>query len=346
MPSAQQSLESARATLRPAPNDAPRTSMARRAMPALRNLYWALNLIRRGTSCVSVRVRPSRAAALVLLALLWQSGGCRVGTPQDHAKATAPTSASSASALSAPLPDTDGDGLLRQPPAFELADLKHYFSVGKDACTLGCATSFGTVLGAVDGVPAQSNCTPTCIHPEYSYLDLDTGAISVQARDPQQPNLRYVGLIYQCVEYARRWWMTNLGIAFGDVPGAVDIIYLTTAEDIRTRQSIALARSINGAAQRPPRRGDLVVYYPNRQDPEWRWGHVAVVIGVDQERGNVSLAEQNYSNAPWEDATDHARRIRLFEVGGRYTLIDVSPTQIKNADGGRIAGWVYPRSAR
>jgi len=51
-------------------------------------------------------------------------------------------------------------------------------------------------------------------------------------------------------------------------------------------------------------------------------------------------------NPPWEAPTDHARRIRLFEVGGRYTLVDVAPTQVKNADGGRIAGWVYPRSAR
>ncbi|AUB84788.1 hypothetical protein THSYN_15060 [Candidatus Thiodictyon syntrophicum] len=295
---------------------------------------------------VSRRVRHSWVPILVLIGLLCQTAVGLAWTAQDRATATEPPSQAPAPALARPLPDTDGDGLLRQPPAFELADIKHYFSIGKDACTVGCATSFGTVLGAADGVPAQSNCTPTCIHPEYSYLDLDTGAISVQARDPQQPNLRYVGLIYQCVEYARRWWMKNLGIAFGDVPGAVDIIYLTTAEDIRTHQSIALARSINGAAQRPPRRGDLVVYYPDRQDPEWRWGHVAVVIGVDQERGSVSLAEQNYSNAPWEDPTDHARRIRLFEVGGRYTLIDVSPTQVKNADGGRIAGWVYPRSAR
>ncbi|MEZ5575479.1 MAG: hypothetical protein R3F44_07455 [Candidatus Competibacteraceae bacterium] len=36
-----------------------------------------------------------------------------------------------------------------------------------------------------------------------------------------------------------------------------------------------------------------------------------------------------------------ARQIRLFEVGGRHTLLDVSPTVHRNAEGGRIAGWLW-----
>jgi hypothetical protein len=87
----------------------------------------------------------------------------------------------------------------------------------------------------------------------------------------------------------------------------------------------------------------VVVHYPDRTDPEWRHGHVAVVVAVavDLEQGKVSLAEENYDNQPWQNPQAFARQIRLFEIGGRYTLLDVAPTANRNAEGGRIAGWLY-----
>jgi hypothetical protein len=47
-------------------------------------------------------------------------------------------------------------------------------------------------------------------------------------------------------------------------------------------------------------------------------------------------------NQAWQNPQAFARQIRLFEVGGRYTLLDVAPTASRNAEGGRIAGWLYP----
>lgn len=85
----------------------------------------------------------------------------------------------------------------------------------------------------------------------------------------------------------------------------------------------------------------MLVYYPDRTDPEWRHGHVAVVA-VELEQGRVALAEENYDNQPWQNPQTFVRQIRLFEVGGRYTLVDVPPTANRNAEGGRIAGWLYP----
>jgi hypothetical protein len=166
--------------------------------------------------------------------------------------------------------------------------------------------------------------------------------VAVYKENPHQDNLRYIGITYQCVEYARKWWMKNNGITFGSVDTANEIIYLTEGSDLRSGQSFPLARSINGTAQRPPRRGDLVVYYPDRNDPEWRAGHVAVVVRTDLSRGTVDLAEENYDNKPWRNPRAFARRIRLFEVGGRYTLLDVPAAGSKNSDGGLIAGWIYP----
>ena len=64
--------------------------------------------------------------------------------------------------------------------------------------------------------------------------------------------------------------------------------------------------------------------------------------GGGLEKGVVALAEENYDNGPWQDPKAFARQIQLFEVSGRYTLLDVAPNASRNPEGGRIAGWIYP----
>lgn len=244
------------------------------------------------------------------------------------------------------LPHTDGDGLPPKPPPFTREEMSRLFEQSKQACLGPCVTPFGQTLGVADGAEGRSNCVSTCIRPEYSFLDLASGEVTVHKEKPRQENLRYIGVTYQCVEYARKWWMKNQGVTFGDVDTADDIIYLTEGTDIRSGQSFPLARSINGMAKRPPKRGDLVVYYADRDDPEWRAGHVAVVTATDLAKGTVDLAEENYDNKPWSDPHAFARKIRLFQVSGRYTLLDVPANGDSNPDGGRIAGWIYPLTAR
>jgi hypothetical protein len=63
---------------------------------------------------------------------------------------------------------------------------------------------------------------------------------------------------------------------------------------------------------------------------------------VKAEQGWVGLAEENYDNQPWRNPEAYARRITLFAVDGRYTLVDVTPGATRNPGGGRILGWVYP----
>jgi len=82
-------------------------------------------------------------------------------------------------------------------------------------------------MSIADGVEGRSNCVSICIRPEYSFLDLQSGAVSVRPEDPKQDNLRYIGVTYQCVEYVRKWWMKNKGITFGRIDSAYEIIYLT-----------------------------------------------------------------------------------------------------------------------
>ena len=242
------------------------------------------------------------------------------------------------------LPHTDGDGLLAKPPEFTEQQSKHMFERGKQACSKGCVTPFGQALGAVDGAIGQSNCKDTCINPEYSFLNLNTGEITVHTGDPGKQHLHYIGVVYQCVEYARKWWMINKGITFGSIDSANEILYLTEGKDIRTKQPVPLARSINGTASRPPKRGDLVIYYPDRTVQKWANGHVAVVIKTDLENGTVYIAEQNYHNAAWEEPAAYTRKLRLFNIGERYTLLDVSTDAHTNKTGGLISGWLYPQT--
>lgn len=239
---------------------------------------------------------------------------------------------------------TDGYGLLPKPAKPSKVESEQIFKKGEQSCKLDCATPARKLLGAASGVKAYSNCKSECIQTEYSFLNLKSKAVTILKTDPKKADEHYIGLVYQCVEYARRWWMEVKGITFGDIDSAYEIIYLDKGKDIYTNNPFPLARSVNGSAKRPPQRGDLLIYYPNPDDPKWRYGHVAVIVDVDLEKGIVSLGEQNYSNLDWEKPNAYARQIRLFNIGGRYRLLDVGTVTNKNINGGLIAGWVYPAS--
>ena len=243
----------------------------------------------------------------------------------------------------AQLDNTDGVGLRDKPAAFTAEQNKTMFENNKKLCKTGCVHDFGVELGQANGVKAYSNCQSQCVNPEFSFLNLSTGEVTIHAKNPEDDNLHYIGLINQCVEYVRRWWMINNNITFGSIDSAHEIIYLTEGKNIRTSQNFPLARSINGTAKLPPKIGDLVVYYPDRNNPLWRHGHVAVVVAVNLEQGSVSLAEENYDNKKWQVANEYSRKISLFNVNGHYTLIDVAPNSKNNKSGGEISGWIYPR---
>lgn len=238
-------------------------------------------------------------------------------------------------------PRTDGIGLPPPPPALGILDWGRLIAESRRACEGPCVTPFGQVLGVADGAEARSNCVSTCVRPERRALELASGGVRVSPDGPDDGSA-YVGIAYQCVGYARLWWMKNRALTFGDVAIAQDILYLDEATELRTGKSVPLGRSLNGTARRAPRRGDLLVYLADRDDPPWRAGHVAVVVAVDRERGLIALAEENYDNRPWQDPHAYARRIPLFEINGRFTVLDVPPDRRSSADGGRIGGWVYP----
>ena len=240
---------------------------------------------------------------------------------------------------------TDGYGLLAKPTPATSEQRKQQYQQGIESCESNYVTPFGKVLGEANGVGGYSNCRSICIKPEFSFMSLSDKSVSLHTKNPKQDNQHYVGLINQCVEYARRWWMTNLGITFGDIDSAYEIIYLTQGKNIYNGFKFDLVRSINGSARRPPQRGDLLIYYPDRENPLWRHGHVAVVVAVNLDTGTVSVAEQNYSNQAWAEPLEYSRKIQIFTVGGRYRIVDTDVSSHINPGGGLISGWIYPAAS-
>lgn len=196
------------------------------------------------------------------------------------------------------LPYTDGSERFIPQPVTETLKPERFLAAQR-ACDGPCVTPFGTPLGRTDGVEARSNCVSTCVRLESSFVAPDDpGRLQIARAGGEHPeHLEYAGLTYQCVEYARRWWIHMLGLTFGDVPTAADILSLTEGTRLADRATIPLGRSLNGSARRTPKRGDLLIYAADPSTPEWRAGHVAVVVDTDLEQGWVALAEQNYTIA-------------------------------------------------
>ncbi len=168
------------------------------------------------------------------------------------------------------------------------------------ACTRDCAAPWGETLGGSTTTPAYSNCSAACFVPL-----------------PNREQGIFTGIRWQCVEYARRWWLLNRGVFFGDVDVAADlwlkIPAVTRASDGSTQP---LENHDNGDSA-PPQVGDLLVY--GRE--YLRTGHLAVVVAVDAGAGRIDVAEQNFLNRPWP-AADHARSLDLLERKGRWWVLD------------------------
>lgn len=201
--------------------------------------------------------------------------------------------------------------------------------------------SFGAILGSHEGVTAYSNCySHTCI----SYLSHDImlpvqqTIVNGDAAAAPSAALRRMtsGMKWQCVEYARRYWMMRgrpSPAIFGSVDGAADIwTELTTAtllDDAGTTTPLLKYR--NGAPAgngsgggSAPQVGDLLIY-PRDHQGIFPYGHVAVVVGVELpddpattsdavSHGVVYIAEQNWASIRWPEPHHNYSRLLPLEV--------------------------------
>lgn len=167
------------------------------------------------------------------------------------------------------------------------------------ACQTECISPYGKVLGEDKSkVVAYSNCNAGCV-----------------VFEPNRQEGTYTGIKWQCVEYARRWLLSNQGVVFGDVDIAADIWKLSEVSRVPGDTKQAFHSYVNGSSS-APQVGDLLIY----NSDYLKTGHVAVVTKVDSEQGKIYVAEQNFLNQAWP--ADYARSIKLLKDGEQYWLHD------------------------
>ncbi|PWV06691.1 putative cysteine peptidase, Clan CA, family C51 [Trypanosoma cruzi] len=179
----------------------------------------------------------------------------------------------------------------------------HYHGPGwHDASSAksACVSPYGAILGVAGDVFAYSNCI-------RNYDSKSRNNVSSQNKES--------GLEWDCMEFARRYWMlrgTPVRATFDSVVGAADIWALNSVR-LLDGSKTPLLKYPNGLPRRDggsaPRAGDLLIYPRQRND--FPFGHVAVVVGVT--KNSVLVAEQNWDNKMWPGPYhNHSREIRML----------------------------------
>jgi len=178
-------------------------------------------------------------------------------------------------------------------------------------CSRKCLTPYGAVLGTFDGVPGYSNCNDNCIN-------FDDDGVVFTKNDTGFIEDVYVGVRWQCVEYARRYLITKRHVSFESIDAAYQIFTLSCLQDLTQPNSFARFLGFANGARVAPQIGDLLIFAKTNEAP---YGHVSVVAGIDLKKGYVEMAEQNI-NTKWEKRNLYSRRITIFTKNGTYFVQD------------------------
>ena len=106
---------------------------------------------------------------------------------------------------------------------------------------------------------------------------------------------------WQCVEYARRYLITKLGVTFDSVDGAEDVFALKTVESIDTGKKYKFKTFKNNKnsncriKNNIPKVNDVIIWARNKSDTPY--GHIAVILKIEGDQ--IYIGEQNWSNDAW-----------------------------------------------
>ncbi|CAF1056846.1 unnamed protein product [Adineta ricciae] len=161
---------------------------------------------------------------------------------------------------------------------------------------------FNHVLGtAFTNVPAFSNTDDGVFHIERHYMH---GV--------------FLGVKWQCVEYARRWLLLKKSCVFKSVRFAADIwTQLKYVERVTDEKQFRLIPHANGSPTKP-QVDSFLIYSISEEQPV---GHIAVICDVGPDY--IRIAEQNVKFHYWNG--EYAREIRMVEKDGLYYLEDEDP---------------------
>ncbi|CAF3882401.1 unnamed protein product [Adineta steineri] len=166
---------------------------------------------------------------------------------------------------------------------------------------------FDDILGtASTNVPAYSNTHDEIFSMERHYM-----------------HGIFMGIKWQCVEYARRWLLLRKGCIFKPIDCAANIwTELTSVERVTDGQHFPLTAHPNGSPLLP-QCGSFLIYPRSKEQPV---GHIAVICDVGPDY--IRIAEQNNKFHYWID--DYARQIPVIYKDGLYYVEDKE----------QISGWM------
>ncbi|RHY20115.1 hypothetical protein DYB25_003031 [Aphanomyces astaci] len=195
------------------------------------------------------------------------------------------------------------------------------------AKTIPVGMVHGAVLGSYKGVEGYNNNyknNPHAEHDDYDGSNFLNGVCT--------------GMKWQCVEYARRYWIVNHGIVLPSLSWAAHIWdRVTHASRLGDFAIVPLLKFPNFGTEKPVV-GDLLVY---KSTPSQWVGHVAVVADVvTKEGGTLALyvAEQNMHNDKLWAGGHYADELHLVTGTSRdgkttYSITHPDPDLI-------LDGWV------
>ena len=136
----------------------------------------------------------------------------------------------------------------------------------------GSSLPHGEILGyTACGLPAY-NCN-------YKNMKYDP-----DYQDNHYDNGRFCGYKWQCVEFARRYWLFRHDVALASVNWAAHIYNVKSVIRLSDQAVVPLLKYESGVTKEMPKKGDLLIY---RSTPGQVVGHVAVVLEVLKDRVRV-----------------------------------------------------------
>jgi hypothetical protein len=182
-----------------------------------------------------------------------------------------------------------------------------------------CVTKFGKKLGYFKNVPAFSNCNNSFKSDLNNFTNYKNENV-------------FSGMQWQCVEYARRYLITILGVTFSSVNGAEDVFALKTVESIQDGKKYKFKTYKNNfdcqRSNNMPKVNDVIIWARNKNDTPY--GHIAVILKIEGDK--IYIGEQNWSNDAWTRSPPHSysRILTLKTNNNRCSIIDGNYT---------ILGW-------
>lgn len=125
----------------------------------------------------------------------------------------------------------------------------------------------------------------------------------------------FMGVKWQCVEYARRWLLIRKGCVFQNIRCAADIwTDMTFVERVTDGEKFPLIAHPNGSAIFP-KKDTFLIYSRSEEQPV---GHIAVICDVGE--NFIRIAEQNNKFHYWNE--QFARELPVVCKDGGYFIED------------------------